>query len=81
MCVIYKYAVPQCVDGVKIRHLVEPKYPSVEPHNQQVRGFVHRSTRDTTMFPWKQVPVVREGQSGEEPCNNTKQIPMVATMQ
>ena len=78
-CVIYKYAVPQCVDGVKIWHLVESKYPSVEPHNQQVRGFVHRSTSDTTMFPWKQMPVVKEGQWREGLCNNTKQRPVVAT--
>ena len=76
---VYKYEVPQCVDGVKIRHLVESKYPCVEPHNQQVRGFVHRSTCDTTMFLWKQVPVVREGQWGEELCNNTKQIPVAPT--
>ena len=53
------------MDGVKIWHLIESKYSSVESHNQQVRGFVHRSTSDTTMFPGKQVSAVEEGQLGE----------------
>ena len=64
------------MDGVKIWHLVEPKYPSVEPHDQQVRGFVHRSTSDTTMLPGKQVSAVEEGQLGERLCNT---ILVVAT--
>ena len=56
----YKYVVPQRMDGVEIWHLIESKYSSVESHNQQVRGFVHRSTSDTTMFPGKQVSAVEE---------------------
>ena len=56
----YKYVVPQRMDGVKIWHLIESKYSSVESNNQQVRGFVHRSTSDTTMFPGKQVSAVEE---------------------
>ena len=80
MCVItFNYAVPQRMDGVKIWHLIEPKYSSVEPHDQQVRGFVHRSTSDTTMFPGKQVPVVEEGQLGERLRNNTKHMVVATT--
>ena len=58
VCYYSQYAVPQHMDGVKIWHLVESKYSSIESYNQQAKGFVHRSTSDTIMLPGKQVSVV-----------------------
>ena len=46
---------PECVDGVKVGHLVEGKDSGGKPCNQQLRWLVHGRARDPAILLWKQV--------------------------
>ena len=46
---------PECVDGVKIGHLVEGKDSRGKPCDQQLRWLVHGRACDPAILLWEQV--------------------------